>query len=133
MACKQSQRHGAIGCRFSSVKRLKQEMAVLRNQYPRIAIAAFLSVFLTAEGMTLSQTNTTSPSASFDALGERATSYLTSKYPDRGFDFKLPPRVTKYQDHWEVTWELPKTVQGGAPVVELDFVTLEVRSAKFYQ
>jgi len=108
-------------------------MAVLRNQYHRIAIAAFLSVLLTAEGITLSQTNATRPSVSFDGLVERATSYLKSKYPDRDFDFKLPPRVTKYQDHWEVTWKLPKMVQGGTPVVELDLVTLEVRSAKFYQ
>ena len=69
----------------------------------------------------------------FQFLVEQATKHVRKEFPDNPFNPRLPARVTRYPDHWEVTWVLPPDTMGGTPTVWLDRETLEVTKVVFHQ
>ena len=75
----------------------------------------------------------------FDDIVAAAHEQLLEKYPYPGHpgthpaNFTNPPQVTRYDDHWEVTWTLPPRTTGGAPVVRLERENLKFISVQFHQ
>lgn len=64
----------------------------------------------------------TSPSlndATKDVLVQTAAKYLELHHPDWSSVDGLPSRVIEHAEFWEITWELPDGVLGGAPVVHI--------------
>ena len=75
----------------------------------------------------------------FDTLVSVAQKHLETNYPypkhpgTHPIKFTRPPQITRYDDHWKVTWELPQRTAGGSPIVKLDRETLKVTSVVFTQ
>lgn len=115
-----------------------------RNPFQLIS----LGLMTVALGATLALSSpTTNPTTTpaeakphaFDDIVTAAHKQLLEKYPypehpgTHPANFARPPRVTRYEDYWEVTWVLPPRTAGGSPVVKLERDDLKFSSATFYQ
>ena len=104
--------------------------------------AAFVLVvlMLACAGLPAARDDEKMKNPTFDALVSTAQKHLEENYPypehpgTHPTKFSRPPQITRYDDHWKITWiiENPMTV-GGSPIVKLDRKTLEVTSVVFTQ
>lgn len=75
------------------------------------------------------------PKPTFKQLVDLAEQYTKEQQPGMKYDFTLPAQVTRFENHWRVTWLLPDNprLRGGTPVIRLDRESLEVVGAEFHQ